>query len=102
MRAAQLTESIKAGDADGGKNLLRLAAGVSAYIASAGLVNKYYSLNAQENKDGSVTIQNRKSLSAQLEQARLHARETAAMAQGSCTSFPSGRSSTIRLPARSP
>jgi hypothetical protein len=90
MRAAQLTESIKAGDADGGKNLLRLAAGVSAYIASAGLVNKYYSLNAQENKDGSVTIQNRKSLSAQLEQARLHARETAAMAQGIVHFIPVG------------
>ena len=90
MRAAQLTESIKAGEAEGGKNLLRLAAGVSAYIASAGLVNKYYSLNAQENKDGSVTIQNRKSLSAQLEQARLHARETAALAQSIVHFIPVG------------
>jgi len=90
MRAAQLTESINAGDAEGGKNLLRLAAGVSAYIASAGLVNKYYSLNARENKDGSVTIQNRKSLSAQLEQARLHARETAAMAQNVVHFIPVG------------
>lgn len=90
LRAAQLTEAIKASDAEGGKNLLRLAAGVSAYITAAGLVNKYYSLNAEENQDGTVTIMNRKSLSAQLEQARLHARETAAMAKSAVHFIPIG------------
>jgi hypothetical protein len=89
-RGVQLTESIKASDAEGSKNLLRLAAGIDAYLQSASLVNKYYSLNAEEQKDGSVVIHARKSLTAQLEQARVHAREMAGLAQSVAGFIPVG------------
>jgi hypothetical protein len=89
-RGVQLTESIKASDTEGSKNLLRLAAGIDAYLQSASLVNKYYSLNAEEQKDGSVVIHARKSLTAQLEQARVHAREMAGLAQSVAGFIPVG------------
>jgi hypothetical protein len=82
-----LTEGLKPGD-DGPKNLLRLAAGASAYFTSAGLVNKYYALGGRRGKDGSVTLTSRKSLSAQLDQARLHAREAAARAKAAAGFIP--------------
>lgn len=75
-----LTESIKPSD-DGPQNLLRLAAGVRAYFTSAGLVNKYYALDGRKQAGGGFTITNRKSLTSQLEQARLHAREAASRAK---------------------
>jgi hypothetical protein len=89
-RGVQLTESLKATDAEGTKNLLRLAAGVDAFLVSAGLVNKYYSLSAEEQKNGDLIIHNRKSLTAQLEQARLHAREMASLSQSTAGFIPVG------------
>lgn len=80
-QSVNLTESLKSGEAEGARNLLRLAAGANAYFTAAGLVNKYYALGAEEAKDGEVTISNRKSLIAQLEQARVHARESATRAK---------------------
>lgn len=90
VKGVQLTENLKATDADGTRNLLRLAAGIDAYLKSAALVNKYYSLSAQEQKGGEVVIQHRKSLTAQLEQARLHAREMAADAKATAGFIPVG------------
>ncbi len=79
-QGVSLTESLKSGEAEGAKNLLRLAAGASAYFSAASLVNKYYALDARE-RDGVLHITNRKSLTAQLEQARRNAREAAAKAK---------------------
>ncbi|MFZ5439275.1 MAG: FHA domain-containing protein [Myxococcota bacterium] len=79
-QGVNLTESLKSGEGEGARNLLRLAAGANAYFTAAGLVNKYYALGANE-RDGEVTITNRKSLIAQLEQARTHAKEAAARAK---------------------
>jgi hypothetical protein len=80
-QGVNLTESLKSGEGEGPRNLLRLAAGANAYFTAAGLVNKYYALGASEAKTGEVSISNRKSLIAQLEQARLHARESATRAK---------------------
>lgn len=82
-----LTESIKPGD-DGPKNLMRLAAGVDAYFTAAGLVNKYYALGAEFSKSGDITLTRRKALTAQLEQARLHAREAAGRAKATAGFIP--------------
>lgn len=82
-----LTESIKPSD-DGPQNLLRLAAGVSAYFTSAGLVNKYYALGGRKDDQGNVSLTNRKSLTSQLEQARLHAREAASRARATAGFVP--------------
>ncbi|MEW5743440.1 MAG: hypothetical protein AB1938_31305 [Myxococcota bacterium] len=86
-RGVVLTENLKPGD-DGPKNLLRLAAGIDAYFTAAGLVNKYYALGAEQSKSGEITLTNRKSLTAQLEQARLHAREAAARAKSAAGFVP--------------
>jgi uncharacterized protein len=60
---------------------LILAAGLDAYLTSAGLVNKYYSLESTTNDKGEMVIQQRKALSSQLELARQHALEAATRAQ---------------------
>jgi len=86
-QGVDLTESLKPGD-DGPKNLLRLAAGVDAYFTSASLVNKYYALGATKTNAGELTIANRKSLTAQLEQGRLHAREAASRAKAAAGFVP--------------
>lgn len=80
-QSTALTENIRAGEKDGTRNLLRLAAGANAYFPAASLVNKYYALGATEDASGEVTLTHRKSLVAQLEQARLHAREAASRAK---------------------
>jgi hypothetical protein len=89
-RGVQLTEALKASDKEGSKNLMRLAAGIDAYLTAAGLVNKYYSLNAEETKGGDLVIHARKSLTAQLEQGRLHAREMAGLAMETVGFIPVG------------
>ena len=67
--------------ANAGKKLMRLAAAGSAYLAGAKLVNKWYSLNGSFDKEGNVTLENRRALSAQLDLARTNAREAAARAK---------------------
>jgi hypothetical protein len=62
-------------------NMLRLAAGSMAFLGGASLVNKYYSLGGQRDQQGSLTLTNRKALSAQLELARQLAREAATAAK---------------------
>lgn len=86
-QGVNLTESLKSGENEGPRNLLRLAAGANAYFTAAGLVNKYYALGA-ETKGEEVTITNRKSLIAQLEQARAHAKEAASRAKKSAGFVP--------------
>jgi hypothetical protein len=80
-QSTQLTEGLKPDAQDGLKNLLRLAAGANAYITASSLVNKHYALGATVASNGDVTLTQRKSLVAQLEQARIHAREAAAQAR---------------------
>jgi uncharacterized protein len=65
-----------------------LAAGLDAYLTSATLVNKYYSLGASEAPDGTIIIGQRKALIAQLEQAKLHALEAASRAQDKAGFIP--------------
>jgi len=62
-------------------NMLRLAAGSMAFLKGASLVNKYYSLGGQIDKQGKLTLTNLKALSAQLDLARQLAREAAAKAK---------------------
>jgi hypothetical protein len=86
-REVLFTERLIPKPDDVGGNLLRLAAGIDAYLNASGLVNKHYALGATEGDDGTVLNQ-RKALTAQLEQARLHAREAAARAQAAAGFVP--------------
>lgn len=47
--------------------MIRLSAGVMAFIQSAGLINKYYSLGYQKQQDGSAVLTQRRALSSQLD-----------------------------------
>lgn len=57
--------------------LFKLGAGSEAYIVSAGIVNKYYSLNAKMQPDGTVSIKNKKVIGVMLQRARQRALEEA-------------------------
>jgi hypothetical protein len=61
--------------------MVRLAAGIDAFLSAAVLVNTYYALGGQRQQDGTVELANRKALSAQLDLARTFAREAAARAK---------------------
>ena len=64
-----------------GAKLMRLAAASGAFLTGAKLVNKYYSLGGRQNRDGKFELDNRRALSAQIDLARLSAREAAARAK---------------------
>lgn len=68
-------------------NLLRMAAGIDAYLAAASLVNKYYALGAKRADDG-IKLTHRKALSSQLDLARTFARQTAARAKAQAGFVP--------------
>ncbi len=57
--------------------LFKLGSGSEAYIVSAGIVNKYYSLQAKMAQDGSVSIKNKKVIGVMLQRARQRALEEA-------------------------
>lgn len=79
MRAVRLAEGISGTKNE--NNLLRLAAGSTAFLRGASLVNKYYSLGGVKDEQGTLTLTNRKALSAQLDLGRQLAREAAAKAK---------------------
>ncbi|MEO6594034.1 MAG: FHA domain-containing protein [Planctomycetota bacterium] len=79
FRAVRIAEGITGKKNE--TNLLRLAAGSMAFLKGASLINKYYSLGGQRDKEGELTLTNRKALSAQLDLARQLAREAAAKAK---------------------
>lgn len=64
-----------------GAKLMRLAAASGAFLTGAKLVNKYYSLGGRPNRDGKFELDNRRALSAQIDLARVSAREAAARAK---------------------
>ena len=57
--------------------LFKLGSGSEAYIVSAGIVNKYYSLRAKMQPDGTVSIKNKKVIGVMLQRARQRALEEA-------------------------
>ena len=71
-----------------GSRLLKLAAGAHSYLAGAGLVNKYYSIQATKNEKGELVLTNRKALTAQLDLARANAREAAARSKAAVGIIP--------------
>jgi len=50
--------------------MIRLSAGVTAFIQSAGLINKYYSLGFKQQDDGTAVLTQRRALSSQLDLAK--------------------------------
>ncbi|HEX6277314.1 MAG TPA: FHA domain-containing protein [Polyangiaceae bacterium] len=64
-----------------GAKLLRLSSASDAFLTGAKLVNKYYSLGGRPNKEGKFELENRRALAAQMDLARLSAREAAARAK---------------------
>ncbi len=50
--------------------MIRLSAGVVAFIQSAGLINKYYSLGYEQQQDGTAVLTQRRALSSQLDLAK--------------------------------
>lgn len=50
--------------------MIRLSAGVMAFIQSGGLINKYYSLSYQRQEDGTAVLTQRRALSSQLDLAK--------------------------------
>ena len=50
--------------------MIRLSAGVAAFIQSAGLINKYYSLGFKRQDDGTPLLTQRRALSSQLDLAK--------------------------------
>jgi predicted S18 family serine protease len=71
-----------------GSRLLKLAAGAHSYLSGAGLVNKYYSIQATKNEKGELVLTNRKALTAQLDLARANAREAAARSKAAVGIVP--------------
>ena len=65
--------------------MVRLAAGIDAFLGSALLVSTCFALGGQRGK---IVLANRKALSAQLDLARRLAREAAARAQASAGFIP--------------
>lgn len=88
-KANALSEYTGTGPATDGTKLMRLGAASLSYINGAKLVNKWYALDASLDKEGKLTLGNRGALSAQLELARLTAREAAARAKASAGFIPS-------------
>ena len=68
--------------------LMKLAAASYAYLTGAKLVNKAYSLSGHEDDQGNLILENRRALSAQLDLARLSAREAAARAKAKVGFIP--------------
>lgn len=85
-RAVRLAEGITGTKNE--NNLLRLAAGSTAFLRGASLVNKYYSLGGVKDEQGTLTLTNRKALSAQLDLGRQLAREAAAKAKKAANCVP--------------
>jgi len=84
----QLAEYMTVDPAVPSDQMVRLAAGIDAFLGSALLVNTYYALGGQRDKAGKIVLANRKALSAQLDLARGFAREAAARAQASAGFIP--------------
>ena len=57
--------------------LVQLAYGAQAYLGTAALVNKHYSLEAVRDENGTEEVHNREALSYQIDIARQRAREAA-------------------------
>jgi hypothetical protein len=76
-----ISEGTSTRNASIGAKLLRLSAASGAFLTGAKLVNKYYSLGGRPNRDGKFELDNRRALSAQIDLARLSAREAAARAK---------------------
>ncbi|HVR20246.1 MAG TPA: S16 family serine protease, partial [Polyangiaceae bacterium] len=76
-----IAESSSSRGASIGGKLMRLAAASGAFLTGAKLVNKYYSLGGRPNRAGKFELENRRALSAQIDLARLSAREAAARAK---------------------
>ncbi|MBI4913026.1 MAG: FHA domain-containing protein [Acidobacteria bacterium] len=87
-KANVLSEFTGGGTSSPGLKLMRLAAGGSAFLTGAKLVNKWYSLGGSFNAQGEVVLENRRALSAQLDLARRTAREAAARAKASVGFVP--------------
>ncbi|MBL8754769.1 MAG: hypothetical protein JNK15_15805 [Planctomycetes bacterium] len=66
---------------DKGQALLRLAAGSTAFLKGAALVNRCYSLGGEVDPAGRLTLTNKKALAMQLDLARQLAREAASTAK---------------------
>lgn len=76
-----VAESRRGNVSDPGAAMQLIASGLDAFLNAASLVNKYYALGAHTDEGGELKLRHRKALSAQLDQARLAAREAAARAQ---------------------
>ena len=84
---AKLLAETRDSSSDGAK-LINLAAAGYAFLDGAKLVNKWYSLGAGFDSHGSVILENRRALTAQLDLARRNAREAAARAKASAGFIP--------------
>ena len=78
-------------------NVLRLAAGASAYIGSTSLTNKYYSLSASRNDQNEVVLGNRKALTNQLDLAKNSARSAATAANEAVGFIPASARLSYQL-----
>jgi hypothetical protein len=68
--------------------MVRLAAAGQAFLWAATLLNTWYSLDASKRDNASISISNRKALSAQLDIARLNARESAGRSKAAARYIP--------------
>jgi len=68
--------------------LFQMAFGALAYVGAATLVNKYYGLRAEKQKDGTSIIKNRRALSHQLQAAKKSALEAASVAKNKVGFIP--------------
>ena len=78
-------------------HVVRLAAGAWAYLTSAALVNKWYSLKTRFKKGGGVDIRQRRVLTYQLDLARLRAREAAARCKAELGFIPTAARRAYQL-----
>lgn len=88
-KANALSEYTGTSPATDGTKLMRLGAASLSYINGAKLVNKWYALDASLDKDGKLSLGNRRALTAQLDLARRTAREAAARAKATAGFVPS-------------
>lgn len=88
LSANALSENQSAEDKSNGAKLMRLAAASYAYLTGAKLVNKAYSLSGHNDDQGNLVLENRRALSAQLDLARVSAREAAARAKAKVGFIP--------------
>lgn len=77
--------------------MLRLAAGADAYLGSASLTNKYYSLSATRTDDDAIVLGNRKALTNQLELGKASARSAAAAAKSAVGFIPAAARLSYQL-----